>query len=191
MRKNYWMVLALVLIVPAMLLSVSCAKQAVESEPAMSEEQAPMEDTQAQPEEETQPADTGPAISDEELQAHQQEQARMAAERMFTNEDVYFDFDSATLLPAAQQVLSRKADYLYANRDITVTIEGHCDERGTNAYNMALGQRRAESAKAFLVNLGINEARLSTISYGEERPVAMGHNEEAWAKNRRAHFVID
>jgi peptidoglycan-associated lipoprotein len=75
--------------------------------------------------------------------------------------------------------------------DATVTIEGHCDERGTNAYNMALGQRRADAAKDFLVNLGVDATRLTTISYGEEQPVDYGHNEEAWAKNRRDHFVLN
>ena len=74
---------------------------------------------------------------------------------------------------------------------VTVTIEGHCDERGTNEYNLALGDRRAESAKRFLTDLGISATRLTTVSYGEERPVDPRHNEEAWAKNRRAHFVID
>jgi peptidoglycan-associated lipoprotein len=77
------------------------------------------------------------------------------------------------------------------NQDLTVTVEGHCDERGTGTYNMALGDRRAESAKNFLINLGISANRLSTISYGEERPIATGQNEVAWAKNRRAQFQIN
>ena len=72
-----------------------------------------------------------------------------------------------------------------------MTVEGHCDERGTAAYNLALGQRRAESAKRFLVDLGISTDRLETISYGEERPVATGHNETSWGYNRRAQFVIN
>ena len=74
--------------------------------------------------------------------------------------------------------------------DANVVIEGHCDERGTNAYNLALGERRAESVKMFLVNLGLSDSRMTIISYGEEKPVDMGHNEEAWAKNRRATFVL-
>ena len=83
------------------------------------------------------------------------------------------------------------ADWLRANPQATVTIEGHCDERGTSAYNIALGDRRAESAKAFLSDLGIDGNQLSTISYGEERPLLNGQNEEAWAKNRRAHFEVE
>jgi peptidoglycan-associated lipoprotein len=109
----------------------------------------------------------------------------------FVNENIHFGFDSFVLSGQAQQILNSKADYLRANTGITVTVEGHCDERGTEAYNIALGERRAESVKNFLVNLGISANRLNTISYGEERPIAMGQNEAFWAKNRRAQFVIN
>ena len=85
----------------------------------------------------------------------------------------------------------QKAAWLRANTNVTVTIEGHCDERGTNEYNLALGDRRADSAKAFLVDLGIAASRLTTISYGEERPLCLQKNEECWSKNRRGHFVIN
>jgi len=106
-------------------------------------------------------------------------------------EDIHFEFDKSTLTPAAQDSLLRKAEWLREHSDATITIEGNCDERGTNEYNLALGDRRAESAKAFLVDLGIDAARISTISYGEERPIDPRHNEEAWAKNRRDHFVVN
>jgi peptidoglycan-associated lipoprotein len=106
-------------------------------------------------------------------------------------EDIYFEFDKSTLTPAAQDNLMRKAEWLRENPDATVTIGGHCDDRGTNEYNLALGDRRAESSKAFLVDLGIEASRLTTISYGEERPVDPRNNEEAWAKNRRDHFEIN
>jgi peptidoglycan-associated lipoprotein len=82
-----------------------------------------------------------------------------------------------------------KAEYLRTDLGVTVTVEGHCDERGTDAYNMTLGERRAESVKNFLVSLGISANRLNTFSYGEERPIAMGQNEASWAKNRRAQFM--
>ena len=183
MRKNYWLVLALVLILPAMLLTVSCAKKAVGVEPAVTE-------TPQQPAKET-PPPAKAGMTAEELAAQQAAMAREKSRRMFENDDVYFEFDSSALLPAAQQVLGVKADYLFANSGAAVSIEGHCDERGTNAYNMALGQRRADAAKDFLVNLGVDAGRLNTISYGEERPVDFGNNEEAWAKNRRAHFVLE
>jgi len=126
----------------------------------------------------------------ERLQAEEAERAMMAARQAFTSEDIYFEFDSSALLPMAQETLSNKADYMMHNPGQNVVIEGHCDERGTAAYNLALGERRADSAKAFMVNLGVDAAQISTISYGEERPVDMGHNEEAWAKNRRAHFEV-
>jgi peptidoglycan-associated lipoprotein len=109
----------------------------------------------------------------------------------FENEDIYFAYDSSALTPQAQDILRKKAGFLKANPNVKVTVEGHTDERGTNEYNLALGEARARSAKAFLVDLGIPAARMATISYGEERPVAKGANEEAWSKNRRAHFVIE
>ena len=95
------------------------------------------------------------------------------------------------LTPAAQDNLLRKAEWLRENSDTTVTIEGHCDARGTNEYNLALGDRRAESAKSFLVDLGIPASRLTTISYGEERPVCNQQNDECWTKNRRDNFVVN
>jgi peptidoglycan-associated lipoprotein len=122
-----------------------------------------------------------------------EEEARLVAEggsEMFTNEDIYFAFDSSTLSQEAKHTLLRKDYYMKNNMGDSVTIEGHCDERGTNEYNLALGERRAESAKKYLVNLGVDASRLETVSYGEERPVDTGHNEAAWQKNRRAHFVI-
>jgi peptidoglycan-associated lipoprotein len=109
---------------------------------------------------------------------------------MFENEDILFEFDSASLSVEAQEILRAKAEWLRENPRAQVVIEGHCDERGTNEYNLALGDRRAFSCKSFLVDLGIADTRLTTISYGEEQPVDSRAAEDAWAKNRRAHFVI-
>lgn len=121
----------------------------------------------------------------------QQIKEEMARKRMmFLNELVHFDFDKYNIRPDAAEVLKHKAEWLKENPDVAVIIEGHCDERGTEAYNLALGERRATSAKKFLVSLGVVEKRLETISYGEERPLDPRHNEEAWTKNRRAQFVI-
>lgn len=115
-----------------------------------------------------------------------------SSERMaFENEDIYYAYDSSALTPQAQDILRKKAAFMKANSNVKVTIEGHTDERGTNEYNLALGEARARAAKAFMVDLGIPAARLATISYGEERPVAKGHTEADWAQNRRAHFVIE
>ena len=115
-----------------------------------------------------------------------------ASERStFENEDIHFGYDSSALTTEAQDLLRKKAAFLKANPNVKVTIEGHCDERGTNEYNLALGEARAKAAKAFMADLGIPAARMATISYGEERPLVQGHTEEAYAKNRRAHFVIE
>lgn len=133
-------------------------------------------------------------LTEQELAAQrlrESEAARLeAAKASFVNEDVYFNFDDATLSEEARQVLQQKVSWLRENSGISVLIEGHCDERGTEEYNIALGQRRAESVKSFLINAGVSASRLNTISYGEERPADFGKNESAWAKNRRAHFRI-
>jgi peptidoglycan-associated lipoprotein len=102
--------------------------------------------------------------------------------------NIYFDFDQFTLTAESRTTLTNNAKYLKDHGDIKVVIEGHCDERGSDEYNLALGESRALAAKNYLVSLGIGANRLSVISYGEERPAAMGSNEEAWAKNRRAEF---
>jgi peptidoglycan-associated lipoprotein len=103
---------------------------------------------------------------------------------------IYFGFDDYTLTSEAQSTLTAMADGMKANKSAVIQIEGHCDERGTVEYNLALGERRAQSVKNFLTQLGVEAARLSTISYGEEKPVAQGHAEDSWAKNRRAEFVV-
>jgi peptidoglycan-associated lipoprotein len=104
--------------------------------------------------------------------------------------DVYFDFDQYDLRPDARDTLKANSDWLRANLSVVVDIEGHCDERGTNEYNMALGAKRAEAARDYLMTLGIAADRLSTTSYGEEVPVCEEHTEECWQKNRRDRFVI-
>lgn len=198
MKKRMWVIMALMLVVPGLLFTVSCAKKQVQQE----------ETTEAAPEPE--PVVEEPAVDEAAVEAQRQaeieEAERLEAERlaqeeaaraaemarnMFMNEDINFDFDSAVLTPTAQDTLQRKADWMRENADATIIVEGHCDERGTPAYNLALGDRRAESAKDFLVNIGISASRITTISFGEEKPVDPGQNEEAWAKNRRAHCVIE
>ncbi len=105
--------------------------------------------------------------------------------------DVFYDFDRSELRADAVDQLKTNANWITANTANSVTIEGHCDERGTSEYNLALGERRANSAKDYIVNLGVAPARLKTVSYGEEKPFALGHTEDAWAQNRRAHFVAE
>jgi len=104
--------------------------------------------------------------------------------------DIHFEFDKYNIRPGDAEILKKNAALLKKYPKVKVQIEGHCDERGTVEYNLALGERRANSAKKYLISLGIPESRISTISYGKERPLDPGHNEEAWAKNRRDHMVI-
>ena len=104
-------------------------------------------------------------------------------------ETVHFDYDKYNLTDQAAAALSRNAEILMEHPDIDIVVEGHCDERGTDEYNLALGEKRAITARDFLVRFGIAKSRLSIISFGEERPKDPAHNEEAWAKNRRAEFV--
>jgi peptidoglycan-associated lipoprotein len=103
---------------------------------------------------------------------------------------VFFSLDSSDIDPTAKSVLDGNAALLRQNSSWVITIEGHCDERGTAEYNLALGERRAGAAMAYLVSLGIPASRLKTVSYGKEFPFDPGHDDSAWAKNRRAHFVI-
>ena len=104
--------------------------------------------------------------------------------------DIHFDFDKYDIRPGDAEILKANAALLMKYPKVKIQIEGHCDERGTVEYNLALGERRANSTKKYLISLGISADRISTISYGKERPLDPGHNEEAWAKNRRAHEVI-
>ena len=104
-------------------------------------------------------------------------------------EDIYFAFDKSTIESEAREILKRLASLLDSNKNYSLVIEGHCDERGTVEYNLALGQRRADAAMKYQVDLGLDKESIKTITYGKERPLDPGHDEEAWAKNRRAHFL--
>lgn len=105
-------------------------------------------------------------------------------------EKVYFNFDAATLTPAARTTLTRNFDLLKKSPQLKVRIEGNCDERGSDEYNLALGERRAQAAARYLTELGVSAERLSTISYGREKPADPGHDEAAWTRNRRDEFVV-
>lgn len=105
-------------------------------------------------------------------------------------EDVRFDYDSAELTADARVLLERHAQWIKAHPGLRIAVEGHCDERGTVDYNLALGDQRARSARDYLVSLGVDAARLTTVSYGKERPLDPGTGEAAWARNRRAHFAV-
>lgn len=168
MQKKMLIILVLMFLIPGLMVTVACQKKMVATTP----------------EPEPEPAAEEEVVKEEVVVTYK-------ATDMVMKEDIYFEFDKSTLTAASQENLTRKAEWLRENPDVTVTIEGHCDERGTPEYNLALGDRRAESAKSFLRDLGISPSRLTTISYGEEKPVDPRHNEEAWAKNRRDHFVVN
>ena len=192
MRKKLWIILVLAFIIPGLLFTVSCAKKAVVDDAAMAK-QAENDDAMKAKEaaEKARQEELARQRAMEEERIKEESMAKQEARDMFLNDDIHFEFDSSTLTPEAQITKKKKAEWLQNNPAATSTIEGNCDERGTSEYNLALGDRRATSTKNFLVDLGISASRLTTISYGEERPIDPGHNEAAWAKNRRCHFTIN
>jgi len=191
MRNKGWLAVALGVMLPVMVFTVSCAKKTVvQSQPeSMTGSDVQKAAVQKAPDRPAEEVRTDGRLEEDRLRA--ETAAREAALTAFVGENIHFEFDSYMLSDQARQILVSKAEYLRTNPDITVTVEGYCDDRGTSEYNIALGERRAQSVKMFLVNLGIATNRLNTVSYGEERPIATGHDEASWAKNRRAQFVID
>ncbi len=175
MQKNLRICLALVLVVPGLLLNAGCAKKPVSQ---YGKSTTSMDNRAIQADIERQRAEAA-------------ELAKVKAKEKFENVDIYFDYDESILKSEAVEVLKAKAEWLGKNSNISVVIEGHCDERGSADYNLALGDRRAESAKSFLVDMGISADSLTKNSYGEEMPVASGNTEEVYAKNRRVHFSIE
>jgi peptidoglycan-associated lipoprotein len=168
MKTIHWVVM----FIAVMMVATGCSKKVMENQSAT---ENPPEVAQAEPAE----PEPAPPVQDD---------GRMK----FIDQVVLFDFDSAVLRPEAQSLLQEKAAWLKANPSVPlVLIEGHCDERGTEAYNMALGAKRAESVKNFLLDLGVDNKILDTQSFGEEKPAVQGHNEAAWSQNRRASFVIN
>ncbi len=171
MKKNLILIGMFIVVVFALTIFTSCAeKKAVVTEGTAQEEAAPAQS----------------AATTKEQSA----KVEAAATIEVVIGDINFDFDQSNIRPDAREILKANADILLKKGAAKITIEGHCDERGTAEYNMALGQRRAEETKKYLVNLGVTASQIKTISYGEERPLDPGHNEDAWAKNRRAHFIV-
>jgi peptidoglycan-associated lipoprotein len=139
------------------------------------------------------PLDTGPDVR--ALEGERAEGADLAAGALGAGEssplaDIRFELDSAALTDEARATLEKHALWLQGHRDLKVTVEGHCDERGTVEYNLALGEQRARAARDYLASLGVAAARLRVVSFGKERPLDPGNDEAAWAKNRRAHFAV-
>jgi peptidoglycan-associated lipoprotein len=176
---NLLMVLAL-----ALLLAAGCAKKPAPESMAAPPTAAPAT-TQMSTQE---PSGISEQAVSEQPAGGEQGQIQTAA--VAGLEGITFDFDQYTLTPQATATLAANAAYMQANPNVQVRIEGYCDERGSDEYNLALGERRAQAAMNYLVSLGVAKDRLSTISYGEEMPVDPGHTEEAWAKNRRDEFKV-
>jgi peptidoglycan-associated lipoprotein len=181
MKRRVWPLIAFALVTT---LVVGCRKKAPVTAAAIPPPAPPVAVAAAPPP----PAAEAPPASDpwsgdlDALNAYIREHGLLA--------DVYFDYDRAELRQDAREQLAKNGRFLAAHPDLVVAIEGHCDERGTSAYNLALGQSRAYEAKEYLGQLGAGAQRLQTISYGKERPVCTEEREDCWWRNRRARFVV-
>jgi peptidoglycan-associated lipoprotein len=185
MVKRFCIVVGVIL---SLMVMVSCARKAVKEEPLVTGKAE--ERTWGKPGEEAERA----KIDEKSLEAGLEKKEYPGIEGKFLESslltDIHFAFDRYDLTPKAREILSQNADLLLQHSRVKIQVEGHCDERGTIEYNLALGERRATTAKGYLVSLGVSPDRVSTISYGEEMSVDPRSNEEAWAKNRRGHFII-
>ena len=152
--------------------------------PACSKKEAPPIEEDITPAEEVPPPPPPPMEEEEDAMIEEEMLEALVLE------DIYFDFDKYSIKGEYKTVLEANADLLMEREDAVLVIEGHCDERGTSEYNLALGEKRAKAVMDFYIAFGISASRLSMISYGEERPFEYGHDEDAWAKNRRAHMLI-
>ena len=201
MKKSTIILLIFGFVFSSLLFTASCAKKQVkEQEEIAMREAAERERAEAEARAMREAAERERAEAEARARREAAERERAEAEaranqlrqeiNTFETERIYFDFDKSELKPAAQETLTKKAAWLRANPNYNVNIEGHCDERGTNEYNLALGERRADAASKFLIALGVSRDRITTVSYGEERPADTGHNESAWAKNRRDEFGL-
>lgn len=180
-----WSVIPLVLV-----LFLGCPKKGPDTAP----EPPAVETTPTPPAAEEVEEPEAPEAMDQEeedpLDSEDMREVNSEAMRQGFEPNVYFDFDKSNLRPEAREALTGNARWLREHTQFVVTIEGHCDERGTNEYNLALGERRANAAKDYMVSLNVDPGRFRTISYGEERPVCTQSDEACWQRNRRAHMII-
>ncbi len=185
MRKMMIVLVALAFVSSGIFLMTSCAKKQVKVE-----EPAPTVEKPAPPPEDREAYERAEKERQERLAALAAAEGLRKEIVEFESEHIYFDFDKSELKPEARAILVKKAEWLRNHPEFSVRIEGNCDERGANEYNLALGERRANASWKFLNALGISGNRMSTISYGEERPLDPRSNEEAWAKNRNDQFKL-
>ena len=179
------------ILVAGLFMTVSCAKKTVVSEPAMVEDQSQAEaDAKAKADAEAEKIKAQEMAEQMAKEQAEKEAKIAAAKARFLNQNIHFEYDSSALTSMAKMILKEKAAWLEANSGVSITIEGHCDDRGTTEYNLALGERRATAVKKYLSDLGVSGSRMTTVSYGEERPLDPAQTEEAWRKNRRAQFVL-
>jgi peptidoglycan-associated lipoprotein len=193
MKKNLTLIGIFIVLIFGLTIFTGCAeKKSVVTSGATQEQQVAPAQTPTQPTDTTKQSNTIAAPTDTTniKETANEQSSLMEATAKSPISDINFDFDSSSIRPDAREILKANADYLLKHRISSIVVEGHCDERGTAEYNMALGQRRAQETKKYLINLGIQESIIKTISYGEERPLDPNNNEEAWATNRRAHFVV-
>ncbi len=197
-RKSY--IVSVIFILCIGLILMGCPKKTVvKDEPSAKAEVAKMEAERVAKEKEME-AKEKEATRLKEEQAKKEFERSLVAKRtpgiegeVFESsllKPIFFDYDKYDIRSTDTEILKGNSAFLKKFPNVKIQIEGHCDERGTNEYNLALGERRANSTKKYLTSLGITTDRVSTISYGEEKPMDPAHNEEAWAKNRRAHFLI-
>jgi peptidoglycan-associated lipoprotein len=199
MGKKGLVVLVLILCV-GLLLTGCPKKTVVKEEPSMRKAEEPVAEREK----------AAKLAAEQEAARIREEEAKKAKEKEFEKslvakkepgiegevfesrllKDIHFDFDKYDIRPEDAGILKENAALLMNYPKVKIQVEGHCDERGTSEYNLALGERRANAAKRYLLSQGISSDRISSISYGEEKPLDPGHNEEAWSKNRRGHFVI-
>jgi len=192
MGKSRAWIFGAIMLAMLLALGVSCAKKQVtmETQEMAAEEGAAQQS--AEDEAARREAEEARLREQRAREARQRQEASSMSEAArraaFEDEEIHFDFDKYVLTPQAMMILDDKAAYLREHSGVRVLVEGHCDERGSNEYNLALGDRRANSAKNYLVKSGVAASRITTISYGEEQPLCMQQNESCWSRNRRGHF---
>ena len=192
MRKSRAWIFGAIMLAMLLALGVSCAKKQVtmETQEMAAEEGAAQQS--AEDEAARREAEEARLREQRAREARQRQEASSMSEAArraaFEDEEIHFDFDKYVLTPQAMMILDDKAAYLREHSGVRVLVEGHCDERGSNEYNLALGDRRANSAKNYLVKSGVAASRITSISYGEEQPLCMQQNESCWYRNRRGHF---
>ena len=186
-KKKLALILCLVLTL--VVFSPACKKKGAKATP---DEETQQQVQTPEPEEpDTTPREEVEQFKAPEPEVRQIDETAAAINQRGELKTVYFGYDKDDLTEAARATLRQNANWLKANPQWNVILEGHCDERGTIEYNLALGQRRANAVRSYLASLGVEAARVRTVSYGEERPVDHGHNEAAWAKNRRADSKVE